>query len=552
MKSVSAGVRVAILFLLLAIGAYIVWKNLGQNPAGKDTQVLFARFRDASGLPKGSKVVVAGLPQGEVVDLAVDGRYAKVTFKLNTGIAVWTSATVIKKATSLLGENYLEIDPGEEVRQAPDGTQQKFTRLGPPCSGYGSDDKAKDDACRRVPNVVEATTPDQLLHRIEQTLPNVDRVLESVRDLSEDVRRIVNGPLANVATRVDGLVQREANTVQDIIERADRSMAKIEQITNDLHAISQDANPRIKEMLANLDEASAEAKDLVTTAKSELQQTGDKLRGKLDKLDGVIDDTHSITTKIDQDKGTLGRLVNDPTIADNVEQITDDAKGFLSTVFGLKAYVGLRSEYNFNAGLARDYVTVELHTRPDKYYLIELEKGPRGDYPDVTLTFDPTVDPNHWIRKSIIEDKVRFTFQFAKRFSWLTLRFGIKESTGGIGADIDQYWWDHNLRFSVDGYDATFDKYPRVKLTLAYEMFRHIYILGGVDELLNTPRELGCPQNGGACEPIVKGTSDVPTQFDTFHLGRDFFLGGMLRFNDDDLAALLTVGGSAIAGASGK
>ena len=250
-----------------------------------------------------------------------------------------------------------------------------------------------------MPNVVEATTPDQLLHRIEQTLPNVDRVLESVRDLSEDVRRIVNGPMANVATRIDGLVQREANTVQDIIDRADRSMAKIEQITNDLHEISRDANPRIKQMLANLDEASAEAKDLVTTAKAELQQTGDKLRGKLDKLDGVIDDTHSITTKIDQDKGTLGRLVNDPAVYDNVEQITNDATGFLGTLFDLKAYVGLRSEYNFEAGLARHYVTVELHTRPDKFYLIELEKGPRGDYPDVSLTFDPTVDPNHWIRR---------------------------------------------------------------------------------------------------------------------------------------------------------
>ena len=65
MKSLSAGVRVAILFLLLAIGTYVVWKNLGQNPAGKNNQVLFARFKDASGLPKKSKVVVAGLPQGE-------------------------------------------------------------------------------------------------------------------------------------------------------------------------------------------------------------------------------------------------------------------------------------------------------------------------------------------------------------------------------------------------------------------------------------------------------------------------------------------------------
>jgi phospholipid/cholesterol/gamma-HCH transport system substrate-binding protein len=539
-KSVSAGVRVAILFLLLAIGAYLVWKNLGQNPAGKDNYTLFAKFRDASGLPRGTKVVVAGLPKGEVVGLEIEGRYAKVTFKVDNEITVWTSAVIVKKARSLLGDNYLEIDPGEQIKQAPDGTRQTFTKLGPDCPTYQDDDRRKSDVCRQIVNVVEATTPDQLLHRMEQTLPNVDRVLESVRDLSEDVRRIVNGPLQSVATRVDSLVQREAGTVGDIIERADRSMARIEQITADLRAITKGADPRIEHILRNLDDASADAKDLVATAKSELTQTGDALRGKLDKLDGVIENTRSITRKIDEDKGTIGRLVNDPAIADNVEQITDDAKGFLGTLFGLKAYVGLRSEYNVFAGLARHYVTVELHTRPDKFYLVELEKGPRGAYPDVTLTFDPTVDPNHWVKRTVIEDKVRFTFQFAKRFSWLTLRYGLKESTGGIGADADVNWFDRDLRLSVDAFDASFDQYPRIKLTAAYEVFRHIYVLGGVDELLNTPNTL----------TIIKGTSDVPIQFDTLRYGRDYFLGGMLRFNDEDLAAVLSVGGSALAGAA--
>jgi len=539
-KSVSAGVRVAVLFLLLAIAGYLVWKNLGQNPAGKDNYTLFAKFRDASGLPKGTKVVIAGLPKGEVVGLEIEGRYAKVTFKLDDEITVWTSAVIIKKARSLLGDNYLEIDPGEEVKQAPDGTRQTFTQLGPPCPTYGDADSRKSEACRQIVNVVEATTPDQLLHRIEQTLPNVDRVLESVRDLSEDVRRIVNGPMQSVATRVDGLVQREAGTVSDIIERADRSMVRIEQITADLRSITRGADPRIDHILKNLDDASAEAKDLVTTAKGELTQTGDKLREKLDKLDGVIGNTESITRKIDEDKGTLGRLVNDPTIADNVEQITEDAKGFLGTLFGLKAYVGLRSEYNVGSGLLRHYVSVELHTRPDKFYLIELEKGPRGDYPEVTLTFDPTVDPNHWIRKTVIEDKIRFTFQFAKRFSWLTLRYGLKESTGGVGADVDLQWFERDLRLSADVFDASFDQYPRVKLAAAYEVFRHIYVLGGVDELLNKPATI---------EPI-KGTSDVPIQFDSFRYGRDYFFGGMLRFNDEDLSALLSVGGSALGSAA--
>src|SRR5262249_18439481 len=121
---------------------------------------------------------------------------------------------------------------------------------------------------------------------------------------------------------------------------------------------------------------------------------------------------------------------------------------------------------------------------------------------------------------------------------WMTLRYGIKESTGGVGMDIDQHWWGRHLRFSADVFDATFDTYPRVKLTLAYEIFRHVYVLGGIDEVLNDPEE----------RPIVTGTSGVPKQFDTFRFGRDGFFGAMLRFNDEDLAALLTVGGSAIAG----
>lgn len=536
MKAVSAGVRVAILFVLLAGGVYVVWKNLGQNPAGADTQVLYANFRDASGLPKKSKVVIAGLPQGEVIELDVVGKFAKVTFRLSNAIPVWSNATVLKKATSLLGTNYLEIEPGGELEIGPDGSKTTHTRLGPSCPDYDSSDLTKRDACRKIARVVEATTPDQLMHRIEETLPNVDRVLDSVHDLSEDLRGIVNGPLKNVAMRVDGLVQKEAGTVAEIIERADRSMQRIDQITADLRDISRDANPRVKQLLQNLDEASADAKDLVATAKDELQQTGSALRGKLDKLDGVLDNTQSITKKIDEDRGTLGRLVNDPTIADNVEQITEDAKGFLGTLFNLKTYVGLRSEYNVGAGLARHYISVELHTRPDKYYLVELERGPRGNYPDITLTFDPTVDPNNWVRKSVISDTVRFTFQFAKRFGWLTLRYGLKESTGGVGADVDAAWWGRKLRVSADVFDATFDRFPRVKLSAAYELFRYIYILGGVDELLNTPQTLS----------IVKGTSDVPIQFDTFRYGRDYFVGGMLRFNDEDLAALLAVGGSAL------
>jgi phospholipid/cholesterol/gamma-HCH transport system substrate-binding protein len=520
-KGLSAGVRVGVLFILATIGIYVVWKNLSSDPAGEDSYALWAKFRDASGLPVGSKVVVAGLPVGEITSLSIEGRYARVNFRIRGDVKVWSSGVVFKKSTSLLGDYYLEIDPGGEIAVGPGGEQVTAVLL-----------KHGD----QVPRVVESTSIDSLLRRIDETLPDVDAVLASIKDLSEDMRRVVNGPVASIANNVDVLVQKESGRVSAMIDKAQASLDRIDQITKDIRAVTDGADDRVNKILDNLDAASAEAKTLMTVARAEVEQTGDKLQEKLDMVDEVIANTESITQKIDEDKGTLGRLVNDPAIADNVEEITDDAKGFLGTLFGLQTYVGLRSEFNFRARAARHYVSIELHTRPDKFYLIELERGPRGNYPEVTLEYDPLVDQNNWIRRSVIRDETRFTFQFAKRFGSLTLRYGIKESTGGVGVDFDQKWWNRNIKLSLDAFDTTFDQLPRVKAAMAVELFRFIYILGGIDEALNPPDEL----------QIVTGNDDVPIQFEEFKFGRDFFLGGMIKFNDQDLAALLAVGGSAI------
>lgn len=525
MKGVSAGVRVGILAIVMAIGSYGVWKSLRVNPAGSSSYQLWAKFRDASGLPVGSKVVIAGLPVGEITRLQIEGRYARVVFRVRDDVAVWSNAVVLKKSTSLLGDHYLEIDPGEGDMRAPVPTPT------PP-------KKLTDE--QQVEHVVESTSPDQILRHIEDTMPRVDEVLTSVKSLSEDVRRLVNGPLASTAARIDQLVQQQSGTVASILAKADDSMNRIDAITREIKALSGEAGPKLTKVLDNLDAASSEAKALVASAKHEVEDTGAKVREKLDLVDDVLASTDSIAKKIDGDQGTLGRLVNDGAIADNVEQITDDAKGFLGTLFNLQTYVGLRTEYNMFARQTRNYISIELHSRPDKFYLFELERGPRGEYPDVTLVFDPTIDPNNWIRKAEISNGTRVTFQFAKRFGWLTLRYGLKESSGGLGADADLHWWDRDLKLSVDLFDAAFDQLPRLKVSAAYEVFRHVYVLGGIDEVLNSPKTLR----------VVQGATDVPLELENFHFGRDYFVGGMVKFNDADLAALLAVGGSAIANAS--
>ncbi|HWN68141.1 MAG TPA: MlaD family protein [Haliangium sp.] len=525
MKNVSNGVKVGLLVLIMLAGTWAVWSAVSSTPSGEKHVGMGALFKDASGMPVGSRVVVAGLPVGEITDLDIEGRYARVGFRLRDDLTVWSNAVVFKKSSSLLGDYYLEVDPGTAESLDPQGNVVQNRRLAPGDT---------------VPTVVEATSPDELLRRINESMPNVDNVLLSVRDLSEDLRRVVNGPLMSVAERIDGLVQSEADTVARILERLDRSMSNIETITAEVRGMTAGKDSQLDRILDRLEEASTEARDLVVSARGEVEQTGAKVREKLDLVDGLLSSSASVAKKIDEEDGTLGRLVNDSTIADNVEDITEDAKGFLDGILGMQTYVGLRSEYNVLAGDLRNYVTLELAPRPDKYYYIELEKGPRGGLPEVKLVYDPVMGGSQYLRTVTIKDELRFTLQIAKRFGWATLRYGLKESTGGVGFDVDaSSWIGRRLHLQSDLFDASFDALPRLKVTASFEMLPYVYLLGGVDDALNTPGTLD----------IDAGMVDVPGLFEEYHYGRDYFLGAMLRFNDRDLAALLTVGGSAVSGA---
>lgn len=523
MRRLSGAVKVGILFLLLVVGGYLVWKTIGVTPSGASECSYWARFSDASGLPMGSRVVVAGLPVGEISNLSIDGRYARITMQVRDDVKIYDNAIAFKKSSSLLGSYYIEIDPG--TPETVDARGQKRVNPPLPCGS-------------QIRHVVEAVSIDALVRRVEESLPKVDSVLLSVRDLSEDVRSLVNGPLASMLSRLDRLVQDESDTVASILQRTDRTIARIEDITRDIRGATQGADVKVQRILDNIDKASGDARELIKTAQSEVEKTGTTLRERIERLDTVINPASEVMQKVnDPDKGTLGRLVGDTTIADNIEDITEDAKGFLGTLFGMQTYVGLRSEYNFGAGDFRHYIAVELHTRPDKFYYIELEKGPRGRYPDIALTPSPAGDSLD--QSFVIEDKIRFTFQFAKKWNWLTFRFGLKESTGGVGVDAE--WFDNKLKISADVFEAAWAGVPRLKVTAAYEFFGFLYVLGGVDDALISPTEI--PVN-----PALS-VEEVPVQLREFHYGRDYFLGAMLRFNDLDLAALLTVGGAAVAGA---
>jgi phospholipid/cholesterol/gamma-HCH transport system substrate-binding protein len=517
MKGLSGAMKVGIVILVVVIGGYVMFKSVSENVTGGKGTRLWANFRDASGLADKSRVVIAGLTIGEITNRSLDGRLAKVTVRVKRGTKIYENAAIYKKSSSLLGEYYLEIDPGSEEWIDPQTNNLVKTKL------------LKDGD--QIKTVIEATSIADLTKQVSETMPKVNDLVEEVTGLARDLRDLAKGPISNTAANVDKIVAENRELIHSMLTRAD-------QITADIRAITGGADKKVNRILDNVDGAVAEARVLINDTNREVNQTGQAVRDRLaaidDSLAGLKDTlshSSSIAKKIDDNEGTLGRLVNDPTIADNIAAITSDARQFTSSLFGLQTIVGLRSEYNFASELTRSYLSVELHTKPDRFYLVEVVSDSRGDV-DPTFVYDDTTGE---LRRTTVieEDSLRFSLMYAKKIEPFTFRLGIKESTGGGGLDIDL----GKLDVSADLFDFRYDKWPRLRLVALFNLYKYFYILGGIDDAFNSPGEL----------QITGG--DVTGEFTKrYTFGRDYFAGAMIRFTDDDLKTLLFVAGSALTG----
>ena len=523
MKGISTGIKIGILVLvgfIVAYGAYKTFSDVG----GEGGMELWAHFKDAQGLAQKSRVVIAGLPVGSIHDRRLEGRFARITVSVKKDAEIWSNAAIYKESSSLLGEYYLEIDPGTPESVTPHGEIVKNVRL-----------KNGDE----IKTVIEAASMDALISRVQETIPQIDKALIEIQGLASDVRKLVNGPVANMAENLDEAVEQDAALVHSILVRVDR-------IAGDIEKITRGSDKQVDRILDNVEKVSADLKDLVKVTKGEITMTGEAVREKLDRIDGALiqiektfSNTSSITEKLNEDQGTLGKLVNDPTIGENIESITTDVAGFVKTAFGLQTYVGIRTEYNFQSSFFKTYFSLELQPRADKYYLVEIVDDPRGN-PEDTLVFNaggPGTGDDSFTRMTVVETPLRFTFQFAKILGDFTVKIGIKESTGGFGVD---YKLPFDGRIYLDVFDTQFDRLPRVKVWAAYQFWKYLYLYGGADDLLNDHVEI----------PILPNT--LTDQQESYHYGRDYFAGVMLRFNDVDLAALLFIGGAALAGAAGN
>ena len=464
---------------------------------------VYAVFKDASGLASKSRVVIAGINVGQIDSVELAGDQAKVWIKVNTPLK--SDARVAKKQASLLGEYYLQLTPGYTGTPLKDG-----------------------DA---IPNIDYDVAPADLINELKGITKNVEEITASIK-------KVVSGKegeerLVAILANIDKTVAEVKRAVVDNGPKVDQVVDNVVLVTKEARSFVKDFRTDARKIMADAKAVAADAKAVTAGVRQFMAPEAEEavaaapgsdgkarpanvrdavahLESALKNLDGTMERANSIAAKIDEGKGSIGRLVNDDRLVESVSDLVDEGSRFVRRLTRLQFVVAMRAEYYLSLGSVKNYLELRLQPRPDKYYMLSLVDDPRGSSSvteTVTSTSDSSEDPVIREQRTVTEDRFRLSLQFAKRIYMFTGRIGLIENTGGVGLDV--HFFDDSLKISADLFAFDANVWPRLRLDAMYTFFTHLFIAAGIDEVLN---------------------SEVT----------DAFVSIGLTFNDEDLKAILT------------
>jgi len=328
-KEKSIEVKVGVL-ILVSLGILAAFVLIMGGLSFEKTYTVYVDFDNPGGLQSGAPVRVAGVKCGKVSELSFMGGKidpstnrrtlvrAKVQIEQRVKDSIHEDADFYVTTQGVLGEQFLAIDPGSPQR--PVLAENSVVK--------GIDPPRLDLFLAKAYELLDTTINGIRNNRelISDIATNTAGLLKGLNTVLSDNRERINRIVENLEA-----LSVEANTLTahartNYVDnpKIARTIDNIDKLTTELQ---RDSGPMIKdarEAVANLNRASKVIGGEEEQAK--LKKTIDDVAQLAARANATAADAQSIVQHIKKGNGTVGALVMDEAIYDDVQEMVRDLK----------------------------------------------------------------------------------------------------------------------------------------------------------------------------------------------------------------------------------
>ncbi|MEO5942535.1 MAG: MlaD family protein [Ferruginibacter sp.] len=291
----------------------------GKKLFSNDT-TLYAKYGNVQGLQPSNPIVINGLQVGTVYKISTDKDMRQIMVELN----ITKNINIPKNSIAIIKPN-------------PIGTTSVEIKLGDANANLSNRDTILTEA--------NAGVFDDILRKVDPVLYEVKKAISSLDTLMANINGVID-PNAknNIGATLENLNKLTASMVlssaslQVMLNQQTGALAKTLTNVNSITANLAANNPKITSVLSNLDTTTSRLANL-------------NFKKTLDTLNATIGNLKSIVSKVDSKNGSLGLMLNDPTLYKNLastgnklnlllDDIRTNPKRYVSiSVFGKKQQV---------------------------------------------------------------------------------------------------------------------------------------------------------------------------------------------------------------------
>ena len=282
-RSLEFKVGLTVLSAILIAIVGIVW--LKEMSLHTRKRVYVVAFPNTGGLAASDEVRVNGLREGQVRAMRLAGDHVLVDLELASELRLTRASRVAIRDVGMMGEKVIAIDlqPGGEV-YAPSDTVQGIYEPG----------------------------MSEVVGRIGGSIDAITALVGDLDDVSKDLKG--GGQLK-------------------------QAIGDFAATSHELSALVRENRASLTRTMQNFSEASGTAKSLTTGREQQLSKAMDDFASaaeKMDRLSGRLDSLRAsvqgLTSKVNSGNGTLGRLVNDQRLYDDLSTSVTSLKGLIEDI----------------------------------------------------------------------------------------------------------------------------------------------------------------------------------------------------------------------------